>query len=205
EQLENLRGAYHILKHNVIHTLRTQREAEMQFNRQINEVLHFSAAVQLHCKIVPGTELAMVEQSLTAMVDAFTEARHLSSDPPTGPTLVVTSRSSSGGWPRVDIDPRILSEALNLRGPSYLQEVFHVCAQTIRRRAFEYGLAEPRLPVSTDTLHADGTILHTYTSTSAPVSTISDADLDLLLASILQTFPKFGHRMLKGCLRVLGH
>jgi hypothetical protein len=47
--------------------------------------------------------------------------------------------------------------------------------------------------------------LHTYTSTSAPVSTISDADLDLLLASIPQTFPKFGHRMLKGCLRGLGH
>jgi hypothetical protein len=47
--------------------------------------------------------------------------------------------------------------------------------------------------------------LRTYTSTSAPVSTISDADLDSLLASILQTFPNFGRRMLKGRLRVLGH
>jgi hypothetical protein len=47
EQLENLRGAYQILKRNVIRTLRTQRGAEMQLNRQIDEVLHFSAAVQL--------------------------------------------------------------------------------------------------------------------------------------------------------------
>ncbi|KAJ7310755.1 hypothetical protein DFH08DRAFT_655757, partial [Mycena albidolilacea] len=218
EQLENLRGAYQILKRNVIRTLCTQRGAEMQLNRQIDEVLHFSAAVQLvhlplslsekilqHRNIVPGVELATVEQSLTAMVDALTEARHLSSDPPTGPTLVVTSRSSSGGQPRVDIDPHILSEALDLRGPSHLEEVFHVSARTIRRRALEYGLVEPGLPVYTDTLHADGTVLRTYTSTSVPVSTISDADLDSLLASILQTFPNFGRWMLKGRLRVLGH
>ncbi|KAK7034243.1 hypothetical protein R3P38DRAFT_2913557 [Favolaschia claudopus] len=139
------------------------------------------------------------------MIDALEEARHESSDMPTGPSLPVVSRTSTGGRPRVEIDPEILRQALALRGPSHLEEVFGVGARTIRRRALEYGLVEPGEPVYTDTPQEDGSISRTYTSTSAPVSTISDDELDSLLASILETFPNFGLRMLKGRLRNLGH
>ncbi|KAK6995657.1 hypothetical protein R3P38DRAFT_2567154 [Favolaschia claudopus] len=199
EQLENLRQAYQILKRNVIRTLRTQRGADTQLSYQVNEVLQFSGAIQI------ATELATVEQSITEMIDALEEARHESSDMPTGPSLPVVSRTSTGGRPRVEIDPEILRQALALRGPSHLEEVFGVGARTIRRRALEYGLVEPGEPVYTDTPQEDGSISRTYTSTSAPVSTISDDELDSLLASILETFPNFGLRMLKGRLRNLGH
>ncbi|KAF7377212.1 hypothetical protein MSAN_00140900 [Mycena sanguinolenta] len=198
ERLENLRAAYQILKRNVIRTLRTQRGAEAQLNHQSDEVLQFSAALQLE-------KLALAEQSLASMVDALSDARHQSSDPPTAPTLVVTTRTSSGGRPRVDIDREILAQALSLRGPTHLQDVFHVSARTIRRRALEYGLVEPGAPVYTDAPQPDGTVSRTYTSTSAPVSTITDEELDSILASILQTFPNFGRRMLKGRLKVMGH
>ncbi|KAF7343732.1 hypothetical protein MSAN_01953800 [Mycena sanguinolenta] len=183
ERLENLRAAYQILKRNVIRTLHTQRGAETQLNHQINE----------HQDIVPPAELATAEQSLTSMVDALTDACHQSSDPPTAPALVVTTRTSTGGRPRVDIDREVLAEALNLRGPTHLRNVFH------------YGLVEPGAPVYTDTPQGDGTISRTYTSTSAPVSTITDDELDAILASILQTFPNFGRHMLKGRLKVMGH
>ncbi|KAF7328286.1 hypothetical protein MSAN_02487900 [Mycena sanguinolenta] len=158
ERLENLRVAYQILKRNVIRTLRTQRGAETQLNQQIDEVLQFSAALQLHRNIAPPVELATAEQSLTSMVDALSDARHLSSDPPTAPALVVTMHTSSGGRPRVDIDREVLSQALNLRGPTHLQDVFHVGACTIRWRALEYGLVEPGAPVYTDTPQTDGTV-----------------------------------------------
>jgi hypothetical protein len=139
------------------------------------------------------------------MIDALNDARHQSSDLPTAPTLVVTSWTSSGGRPRVDIDPNVLAQALELRGPTHLQNVFNVSSRTIRRRALEYGLVEPGVPVYTDTPQADGSVSRTYTSTSAPVSTISDEELDSLLAAALETFPNFGRRMLKGQLRTLGH
>ncbi|KAF7354557.1 hypothetical protein MSAN_01368800 [Mycena sanguinolenta] len=139
------------------------------------------------------------------MVNALTDVRHQSSDPPTAPALVVTTRTSTGGRPRVDIDHEVLAEALNLRGPTHLRNIFHVSARTIRRRALEYGLVKLGAPVYTNTPQGDGTISRTYTSTSAPVSTITDDELDAILASILQTFPNFGQRMLKGRHKVMGH
>ncbi|KAJ6608778.1 hypothetical protein B0H10DRAFT_514434 [Mycena sp. CBHHK59/15] len=178
EPLENLRIAYQILKRNVIRTLRTQRGAETQLNHQITEVLQFSAAAQLHRNIIPPAEFATAERSIHDMVDALNTARHESSDSPTAPNLVVTSRTSTsdGGRPRVDIDPNILAEALSLRGPTHLASVFQVSSRTIRRRALDYRLVEPGVPVYTDTPQPDGTVSRTYTSTSAPVSTITDEE-----------------------------
>ena len=105
----------------------------------------------------------------------------------------------------MDIDPAFLSQALSLRGPAHLAPVFSVSARTIRRRALEYGLAQPGAPVYTDTSQQDGSTSRVYTSTSAAVSTLSDNALDTLLTSILETFPHFGRRMLSGQLRSAGY
>ncbi|KAJ6580321.1 hypothetical protein B0H10DRAFT_2235346 [Mycena sp. CBHHK59/15] len=71
-------------------------------------------------------------------------------------------------------------------------------ARMIQRRALEYGLVQPGQPVYTDTPQADSTVSCTYTSTSALVSTLTDEELDSILTSILETFPNFGRKMLKG-------
>ncbi|KAF7341677.1 hypothetical protein MSAN_02066000 [Mycena sanguinolenta] len=205
EVLENLRAAYQILKRNVTRTLRTQRGAEPQLNYQINEALQFFSAAEMHREAIPTEEFATVEQSITTMIDALNEARQQSSDPPTGSRLVVTAHTNTGGRPRIDIDPAFLSHALALRGPTHLQQVFHVSARTIRRRALEYGLVQPGQPVYRDVSQADGTIARTYTSTSAPVSSLTDEELDAFLTSILQIFPNFGRRMIKGRLQAAGH
>ncbi|KAF7349147.1 hypothetical protein MVEN_01437000 [Mycena venus] len=139
------------------------------------------------------------------MVAALHEARHQSSDPPTSSQLIVTTHSDTGGRPRVEIDPAFLSHALALRGPSHLRAVFGVSARTIRRRALDYGLVQPGVPVYTDMPQPDGTVVRSYTSTSPPVSPLSDDELDALLTSILRTFPNFGRRMIKGRLRAAGY
>ncbi|KAJ7604237.1 hypothetical protein B0H17DRAFT_1154537, partial [Mycena rosella] len=79
-------------------------------------------------------------------VSQLDEARHLSSDPPEGPNLVVSHRVT-----------------------------------TVRRRALQYGLVQPGHPVYTDTPQANGTVSRLYSSTSRPVSTLSDENLDALL------------------------
>jgi hypothetical protein len=68
EQLENLRGAYQILKRNVIRTLRTQRIVEMQLNRQIDEVFQFSAVVQMVCLFPSVPSYYFLKQSCSITI-----------------------------------------------------------------------------------------------------------------------------------------
>jgi hypothetical protein len=61
----------------------------------------------------------------------------------------------------------------------------------------EAGLVEARAPVFQPPINADGGIEHVHTSTTPPVSLISDNELDALIASILESFPQFSRRMIK--------
>ncbi|KAJ7265822.1 hypothetical protein C8J57DRAFT_1069107, partial [Mycena rebaudengoi] len=205
EPVQNLRVAYGILERNVIRALRTQRGASDQLSRQALEAISFLQAAQLHRASFSAAEFATLQQSITAMVSSLDEARHLSSDPPQGQALVVSHRAPTGGRPRVEIDPSFLSHALELRGTTHLRPIFQCSARTIRRRALEYGLAQPGQPVYATARQEDGTTARRYTSTSRPVSTLTDAQLDALVSDILQVFPNFGRHMLIGRLKSGGH
>ena len=133
------------------------------------------------------------------------QARHLSSDPADGPNLVVSHRVATGGRPRVEINPETLQAALQLRGPTHLATLFNCAPRTIRRRALEYGLVQPGTAVYTDRPRANGDVVRTYSSTSRPVSILTDEGLDAYLTSILEVFPNFGRRMLIGRLKADGH
>ncbi|KAJ7302263.1 hypothetical protein DFH08DRAFT_651245, partial [Mycena albidolilacea] len=114
---------------------------------------------------IPAVELRTAEQSLADMINALNDARHQSSDLPRAPILVFTSWTSSGGWWWVEIDPNVLAPALELRGPTHLQNVSNVSSRTIQCHALEYGLVEPGIPVHTDIQQADSSVSCTYTST----------------------------------------
>ncbi|KAJ7798084.1 hypothetical protein B0H14DRAFT_3492899 [Mycena olivaceomarginata] len=175
--IDNFRDAYRVLERNVNRTLRTQWGAATQINFQVNEALNFFASLDL---------FATIQQSISNMLALLEEARHLSSDPPAGACLIVTTQVSTGGRPRIEIDPAFLSHALTLRGPTHLRAIFGgASARTIRRRALKDGLVEPGQPVYTDTPQPDGSVSRTYTSTSAPVSTITDDELNIMLTDIL--------------------
>jgi hypothetical protein len=141
------------------------------------------------------------------MVNALDQACHQSSDPPDGPMLIVshTTKSRRRGRPRIEIDPAFLSQALDLRGPSHISSVLHCSSRTVRRRALEGGLVSPGHPVYLDHILPDGTTGRVYTSSTRPVSTLTDDQLDQLVTSILEIFPRFGRRMLTGRLKDSGH
>ncbi|KAJ7692655.1 hypothetical protein B0H16DRAFT_1352730 [Mycena metata] len=139
------------------------------------------------------------------MVDCLDQARHLSSDPAPGPSIVVSTRVRGRGCPRVEIEPNFLAQALSLRGPTHLQSVFRCSARTVRRAALRHGLAEPGNPVYTAATRLDGSAARIYSSTAPAMSAISDAQLDSLLTSILQVFPDFGRCMLSGRLKAAGY
>ena len=92
------------------------------------------------------------------------------------------------GRPRIEFNPDFLAEALDLRGPSHIAPVFHCSPMTVRRRALESGLTQPGHPVYTNVQEADGTITRAFTSSTRPVSMLTDDALDHIIASILEIF-----------------
>jgi hypothetical protein len=141
------------------------------------------------------------------MITALDLACYESLDPPDAPQLVVARRVRTGrrGRPRVEIDPQFLRAALDLRGPTGIAPEIGVCSRTVRRSALRLGLAQPGPPVFQRRTNAIGAVEVVHTSTTPPVSMVSDADLDQLVASILEVFPQFGRRMIRGHLRAQGY
>jgi hypothetical protein len=141
------------------------------------------------------------------MITHLDQASVASSDPPEAPPIQTTRTVHTGqpGRPRIEIDEHLLATALEMRGPTHLAPVFNVSARTVRRRALECGLAEPGPPVYVEYEAEDGSISRYYTSSTAPMSDLTDNELDVITLQILNAFPNFGRRMITGHLRYLGH
>ncbi|KAJ7840451.1 hypothetical protein B0H13DRAFT_2366249 [Mycena leptocephala] len=140
------------------------------------------------------SEYATLQQSVAAMVSQLDEARHLSSDPPDGPHLVVSQRVSTGGRPRIEIDPIFWPKPSTFE-KRHILPLF----STTPLAPFAGGLCNIASP------RRASLVTRSYSSTSRPTSTLTDEQLDTLVMSILEVFPDFGHRMLIGRLKAGGH
>lgn len=141
------------------------------------------------------------------MVSLLEEACHQSMDPPdtTQPSVVTLAHSGKAGRPRIEIDQNFLEQALALRGPHTIGPLLGCHPRTVRRRALEYQMVEPAEPVKSQIVEADGGVTTVWTSTTPPMATLGDEELDRLMGDILQMFPFFGRRMIAGTLLSMGH
>ena len=160
-----------------------------------------------HAHIIPVGEHNIIDTSLWSMITYLDNAVHLSSDPPDAPPLETSYLHHTGdpGWPSIQIPPRMLATALGLQGATHLAQVFDCSARTIHCWALEYGLAEPGPPIYIEYEHDDGSTYWFYTSSTGATSDVSDDELDVITAHIVETFPNFGHCMIDGHLKCLGH
>lgn len=143
------------------------------------------------------------------MIEDLDNACHESADPPDAPPpqVIWTVRTGRRGRPRKEIDRQFLANGLRFRGPTGIARSLgrEASSRTVRRRAVEKRLSQAGVPVRTTITLPDGTVRHTYTSSTAPVSTLTDNELDDLVADIVQIFPSAGRRMIKGSLKSRGH
>lgn len=141
------------------------------------------------------------------MIAALDAAQHESSDPPDSQPLVVCRKVKTGGRgrPRIVIDPVFLQEALDLRGPTHIAPTLGCCSRTVRRRALDAGLVQPAAPVFVHHHQPDGVVTRTHTSTTRPVASINDDELDTFIRDILEVFPDFGRSMISGRLKAAGY
>ncbi|TFK87727.1 hypothetical protein K466DRAFT_468560, partial [Polyporus arcularius HHB13444] len=155
--------------------------------------------------VLPPAEYATLRNNLVHIVTALDDARHKSTDPPEQPALPIieTVRTGKRGRPAKPIDPTFLRHALAVRGPARISKALKCSSRHVRREALRHGLVEPAPPVIRHVQHPDGSQSRIHTSQTAPVSTLTDPELDAVLTEILTAYPGFGHVMLVGALRAL--
>ncbi|KAF7335038.1 Integrase catalytic domain-containing protein [Mycena venus] len=208
-RLESIRIAFFQLGDRVNAALHTQIGDRLRLQEQNSGVLRLLEAIhQKHADVIPVAERQVMESSIDNMLDALSSATLQSEDIPSGPGMSVAHAVRTGrrGRPRIEIDRDFLSFGLELRGPTGLAPVAGVASRTIRRRALEYELVEPAAPVYVEHVDEGGAVTRTYvSSTTGPVSTLSDNEIDELMHHILEIFPTFGRRMIAGHFRQLGH
>lgn len=78
-------------------------------------------------------------------------------------------------------------------------------ASTIRRRAVEYGVRSPGLPVTRRMAGDNGEVRTIYSGRQRRPRQLSMEDLDGHLTEALTLFPHFGRAMLSGYLAALGY
>ncbi|KAM6490420.1 hypothetical protein JOM56_014184, partial [Amanita muscaria] len=207
DPVENLAAAYCRLYERVrvalqAHLYNARRMHDLQM-----EVRQFVTDAQNMQERLPPVEFFSLEDSLSKMVDTLQEAEQRATETQT-PGIQVSSRVAGVcGRPRVEINKEYLEHVLNIRGPSQLTEVFNCSARTIRRRALDFGLTPPGLPVFQTVELPDGSTSRQWLSSGTRArAVISDSDeaLDGLVASILATFPDHGRSKLDGVLRARG-
>ncbi|KAJ3018436.1 hypothetical protein NUW54_g338 [Trametes sanguinea] len=225
---DNIRAAYHQLERSINAGILTYHGDAVRLGELRSQIFALRAAAETvwisdaihagvslnaewpsfqHRTSLPSEEYAVLQRSLSDMLLAVESA---SAERPSAPAnrspLVVCERVKTGkrGRPRVEIDPTFLEVALDLRG-TQLGKLLKCTSRTVRRRALEYGLVPPGAPVRTPVVSSDGSTSFVYSSSSRPVSTMTDAELDAAIAAILMSFPAFGRRMLHGHLKANGH
>ncbi|KAJ7887340.1 hypothetical protein B0H14DRAFT_2186353, partial [Mycena olivaceomarginata] len=208
DPLSNLRAAYEVLETRVLHALRTQLGDTARLHVQRDEALRLLEAAEPHHHLFPPAEFATLQQSISTMADQLDEACHLSTDPPEGSSLIVVTECSNGrrGWPKKQIGPSFLQEALTLCGPSGISGVLNCHPRTVHRCALEHGITQPGVPVYVSEMQTDGHHICAYTAESQPVQlTLSDSPLDAAIGEILEISPAFGRSMINGQLKASGH
>ncbi|KAJ7780657.1 hypothetical protein DFH07DRAFT_437971 [Mycena maculata] len=206
-RLNNFRDSYHSYHDDVLSALHVMVGDPPRLNAVRDRGLALASAAELHRDVFPPDEYGILQTSISEMVVALDLACHESMDPPDGAPLVVARRVRTGrrGRPRVEIDEQFLSAALDLHGPTGIAPELGVSSRTVCRVALRTGLVEPGAPVFQSRVNAEGIVERVHTSTTPPVSVISDAELDQLIALTLEIFPQFGRQMIRGHLKSQGY
>ena len=125
------------------------------------------------------------------MTSYWDQARQTSSDPLEDPAIpfVHTVQTVGFGWPRVELEPNLLSTALILRPKTQIAKTAGCSTRTIQRRQLEYGIHTPGPGHSQQARQVGGD------------NEVSDEELDQCLAIIMQDFPSFGQRLTTASLR----
>ncbi|KAF8233990.1 hypothetical protein L208DRAFT_1016614, partial [Tricholoma matsutake] len=156
-------------------------------------------------------ELAILQANLIAMRSHIHQQHEHALDSSHHGHPVLTEQVYTGrrGRPAIHIDPDFLRWAYSLRSTSSIGRFLHVSRQRVRSALLEHGIALPQADPFIHNREEPDDIpaparQHTVSFT-APLSTLSDAELDELILRLRRHYCRAGVTMLHGMLLHLGH
>ncbi|CAE6411338.1 unnamed protein product [Rhizoctonia solani] len=208
QNLSGIRFAYRNLEQEVIRALHTQLGDAHQLGQTRMRAVRLLEYINIHANIIPPFELLDARESIDAMIQDLDSGCNMSLDPlPLGNSIATTYTRQTGGpgRPRIEFDPTLLAQALELRGTHELAPLLDCCPRTVRRRALEMGLVEPSHPVRAVEETETGELVEVYRPPAQHYSNMPDADLIRLVSDTLAMFPFFGNKMMDGYLKAMGY
>lgn len=160
-----------------------------------------------HQHVFAAEEYGIFQASMQDIIRELDVAIYEANEPSDEPPLPVTQtvRRGGRGRPQVEIDETFLRSAFEVRGPSYIGDLLGVSARTVRRRALQLGLVEPQAPVFSTVEGKDGELIHLHTTSTRPVSTLTDDELMGFVVQSTELFPYVGARSIRSDLLNFGH
>ncbi|EJD43019.1 hypothetical protein AURDEDRAFT_126139 [Auricularia subglabra TFB-10046 SS5] len=185
---------------------RLDNAANQDTHRQRQRVMHYLTLVESRQDLFSAVELLRMRQSCSQMVDAIDDYARRQRDPPLAEPSAVTI-VPTGGRPRKVIDPEFLRNTSEFRGPSGLARVLGVCARTVRRQQLELGIGTPQPPVF---LYPEGgppvrNPASLGSRAVVPAQPLAPAELDAIVAELMNRFHNHGRSLLHGHLHSMGH
>ncbi|CAL1702525.1 unnamed protein product [Somion occarium] len=186
---------------------KTQLGAACHLEERIRTCLQFWEQTLQHSQLIPPANMDVICSSIHDMLTRLQAAKLQSSDTADMDALEPAKLVYTGcpGRPRVEFNCELLAVCLQYRGVTELGKLFGTSARTVHRAAIALGLAEPALPVYFEFTENGVCYREYFPAPSTPSSSLSDNELDLIMAQILQSFPSFGRHMIDGHLTHLGH
>jgi hypothetical protein len=157
-----------------------------------------------------ATDYQYLQDNASGVAEYMEEQMRLSIDHPTMAAppildLITVHRTGRRGRPRLEINPNFLESALELRGPSQIGRPFlNMSGRTIRRRAIDYGLRAPGLPIVVHQHDEAGEVQTLYRGRQPQQLQISEGELDRHVREALVLFPEIGRSLIDGYLKLQG-
>jgi hypothetical protein len=149
-----------------------------------------------------------MQRNISCLVKALDDAKSQSIDPAPHIPVPLARKVMTGrpGRPKWEVNMDALDSGLGNGTPlSKLVPTFKGPGRrTLRRRMVETGAAEPGARVYVEIMQEDGSTSREYTSSTPPMSVITDDELDHTVALLLQSFPNHGRVLMAGALFAQG-
>ncbi|KAG8810735.1 hypothetical protein FRC19_004350 [Serendipita sp. 401] len=199
-------GAFYHLTEELGRCLRTHEHDVQRLESQEPPIRRLLASVHNDRLRIPESYYDYLYKNLNKMLSIIREKISQAQDRPDQPIQELVSRIQTRrrGRPRLEIQPDFLAVTLQHRTPAHVSTVLRASARTISRRAVDYGIRPPGLPVAVRVQDESGRTRTTYPGRKISPS-LSDGDLDSMMQEALSIFPDFGREMLRGHFRGRGH
>ncbi|KAK0436757.1 hypothetical protein EV421DRAFT_1907820 [Armillaria borealis] len=196
--LSQLATSWGLLTHSVNQIVQAGRGDPHRVHLQMNEVAHFENVYQLHQNLLDTSSRSNIDVGLHNICHLLREAALTSSDPPKQPPILVQGslrHTGRGSRPCAAIDREnlhALTESYGHGSTAKIATLLGFHPRTIWRYQLGWGFVPHGLALrQLEFIDETGRAHYRHHSSLPTMSSLSDEELDTIMAAILRDYPNY--------------